>query len=109
MALEHTLDEDGDHDEEACYLCLLGKEVKSECRCGKCCSHMIIEALPEDAELEPKIRELGRRLFPWRSTRRAAGRNSKGICSTRRTGRASSSTGPRISARSTKPGRSCAA
>src|SRR3954451_14319495 len=32
----HDLDEDGAHDEDACYRCLMSKEVKNDCRCGKC-------------------------------------------------------------------------
>ena len=59
MSLEgHTLDEDGDHDEETCYRCLLGQEVKNECKCGKCC-RLIVEVELEDAERESKIKELG--------------------------------------------------
>ena len=57
---EHTLDEFGEHDAERCCLCLVEQPaVRSECRCGKCCRRLIIEVLPQDAEREPKIRELG--------------------------------------------------
>lgn len=60
MSLEgHTVEDDGVHDEEACYTCLLRKEVKNECRCGLCCRRLLIEALPEDAEREPRIKERG--------------------------------------------------
>src|SRR4051812_25586402 len=46
----HTLDDDGEHNEDACYNCLVAREpVKSECRCGRCCSQLIIEVLPQDA------------------------------------------------------------
>jgi len=55
---EHDVDEYGDHDADACYQCLRGKEVKSDCRCGQCC-HLIIEVRTEDAEIEPRIREKG--------------------------------------------------
>ena len=59
MSLEgHTLDEDGDHDEETCSTCLLGQEVKNECKCGQCCK-LIVEVELGDAEREPKIKELG--------------------------------------------------
>jgi Fe-S-cluster containining protein len=54
----HTLDEDGEHDEDACYQCALSREVKNDCRCGKCC-HLLIEVELEDAEREPKIKEKG--------------------------------------------------
>lgn len=59
---DHQLDEDGFHDEDECYTCLLSKEVRSECRCGKCC-HLLIEVEVEDAEREPKIREVGSPTF----------------------------------------------
>lgn len=55
----HTLDEDGDHDPDGCYECLLGQTVISTCRCAACCRGLIIEALPEDAEREPRLKELG--------------------------------------------------
>lgn len=52
--MKHTLDEEGEHDEDACYPCLLKREVKSNCAYGKCC-HLLIEVGLEDAEREPKI------------------------------------------------------
>src|SRR4051794_32178708 len=55
--LEHFIDEDGNHDEDSCYPCLMKLEVKGDCRCGICCRQLILEALPEDAELEPRIKE----------------------------------------------------
>jgi len=61
--MEHTLDEDGEHDEDSCYSCLLGKGVKSDCKCAECCRRLIIEVLPEDAEREPKIKELGSPIY----------------------------------------------
>jgi len=61
--MEHTLDEDGEHDEDSCYSCLLNKEVKSDCRCGDCCRRLLIEVLPEDAEREPKIKEFGSPIY----------------------------------------------
>ncbi|HEV3260878.1 MAG TPA: hypothetical protein VG013_28760 [Gemmataceae bacterium] len=45
----HQLDEDGEHDEQGCYQCLLSQEVKNACRCGECC-HLVIEAGLEDAD-----------------------------------------------------------
>jgi Fe-S-cluster containining protein len=35
-----------------------GQETHSDCRCGECCRKLIIEVEPEDAEREPKIKEL---------------------------------------------------
>ena len=57
-ALEgHALDEDGEHDPDRCYPCLIKEPaVQSECRCGKCC-RLLIEAEVEDGEREPKIKE----------------------------------------------------
>lgn len=60
---DHTLDEDGFHDEEQCYQCLLGKEVKCACRCGECCRSLLIEATVEDAEREPRIAQLGSPIY----------------------------------------------
>ncbi len=34
-------------------------EVHSNCRCGECCRHLIIEVGLDDARREPKIKELG--------------------------------------------------
>jgi Fe-S-cluster containining protein len=53
----HTLDEFDDHEPEQCYACLMGREVLSDCRCGECCRSLILEALPQDAEREPRIKE----------------------------------------------------
>lgn len=53
----HTLDEEGDHDPDRCYTCLLSRELKCECRCGECCKNLILEALPQDAEREPRIKQ----------------------------------------------------
>lgn len=36
-----------------------GLEVKCECGCGDCCRSLIVEADLEDAEREPRIKELG--------------------------------------------------
>ena len=55
-------DEVGEHDPDACYACLDGKEVKSECRCGKCC-RLLVEVDVRDAEREPRIREQGSALY----------------------------------------------
>lgn len=60
----HDTDEDGDHDPEACYQCLLQQGgTKSDCRCAACCRHLIIEVRIEDAEREPKIRERGSPIY----------------------------------------------
>jgi Fe-S-cluster containining protein len=60
MSLEgHDVDEDGDHDEDACYQCLLKQEVKNDCRCGVCCRRLLVETTLEDARREPKIAERG--------------------------------------------------
>src|SRR5687768_440559 len=55
----HQFDEDGYHDPDSCYDCLLSQGVKSDCRCGQCCRRLLIEVLPQDAEREPKIKEFG--------------------------------------------------
>lgn len=52
----HDLDEDGDHDDESCRMCLEGQTVTGQCRCGQCC-RLLIEVDLEDAELEPRIKE----------------------------------------------------
>lgn len=57
--LPHDTDEDGEHDEGACYPCLARNEVKTQCRCGDCCRHLILEAVAEDALVEPRIAEKG--------------------------------------------------
>lgn len=61
----HSLDEDGEHDTEQCYECLLKEAVKSTCDCGKCCRHLLIEVLAEDAKREPKIAERGSPILGW--------------------------------------------
>lgn len=55
----HSLDENGEHVPEQCYECLLTQEVKCVCDCAKCCRHMLIEVLAEDARREPKIADRG--------------------------------------------------
>ncbi len=56
----HASDEDGYHDEESCYACAAGQgDVKSHCRCGECYRRLLIEVLPEDALVEPRIAEKG--------------------------------------------------
>lgn len=55
----HTLDDFGEHNPGECYECLLAEEVKCICDCAKCCRHMFIEVLAEDAKREPKIAEKG--------------------------------------------------
>lgn len=61
----HTRDEDGDHDPDQCYECLKKEEVKNICDCGKCCRHLLIEVLAEDAKREPKIAERGSPILGW--------------------------------------------
>lgn len=56
---EHQLDEDGDHDEEECEVCIeQGHSVQCDCRCGRCCEGLIIEASLRDGEREPRIKAL---------------------------------------------------
>jgi Fe-S-cluster containining protein len=57
--LPHDEDtEDFDHDPECYVPCLATNEVvRSDCRCGDCCRYMILEALAEDAIVEPRIKE----------------------------------------------------
>jgi len=55
----HTLDENGVHDPDECYTCLLDKEIKSPCRCAACCRRLLIEVGLVDAEREPRIKDLG--------------------------------------------------
>ena len=43
------------HDPDACELCLLTKEKKCECRCGRCCESLLIETTLRDGEREPRI------------------------------------------------------
>src|SRR4051794_11079098 len=59
----HTLDEDGEHDEEACHSCLLKREVKCACDCGGCCRSLLIEVELEDAKREPRIAERGSPIY----------------------------------------------
>jgi Fe-S-cluster containining protein len=55
----HDSDDDGEHDPDACYACLLARPpVESNCRCGKCCQ-LIVEVTAQDAEREPLIKERG--------------------------------------------------
>ena len=59
----HTLDEEGEHDEDGCWRCLHKQTVEATCRCGECCRRLIIEVLLEDAEREPRIAELGSPIY----------------------------------------------
>ena len=45
-------DEDDDSEEEL-------KEATCECRCGECCRRLLIEVDLDDAEREPRIKDLG--------------------------------------------------
>ena len=59
----HDLDEDGYHEPDECQHCLeQNHTVINECRCGKCCTELIIEATARDAAREPLIRVLGRKM-----------------------------------------------
>lgn len=56
----HDLDEDGFHDEDECERCLeANHSILSDCRCGRCCERLIVEATARDAVREPLIRVLG--------------------------------------------------
>jgi Fe-S-cluster containining protein len=58
--LPHNEDfEEFEHDPDSCVPCLAANEVKSDCRCGECCKSLILEALVEDALVEPRIAEKG--------------------------------------------------
>jgi Fe-S-cluster containining protein len=48
---EDEFDEDDDLD--------VGEPTHSDCRCGECCRHLIIEVGLEDAEREPQIKKRG--------------------------------------------------
>src|SRR6266436_4634810 len=59
-SVEHQLDSDGFHDEDECQRCLEEYfTCKCECRCGRCCEALIIEATLLDAEREPRIAAMG--------------------------------------------------
>jgi Fe-S-cluster containining protein len=60
--LPHTCDdEDLDGDCVPCEAAV--GEVTSDCRCGECCRHLILEALVEDAVIEPKVAEKGSPIY----------------------------------------------
>jgi hypothetical protein len=59
----HDADENGDHDVDECYRCLLGQEAKGDCRCGVCCRRLLIEVRPGDADREPSIKERGSPIY----------------------------------------------
>lgn len=59
----HDLDEDGEHDPDECQLCLeANHSVQNTCRCGECCTKLIVEATARDAAREPLIKVLGKKL-----------------------------------------------
>jgi Fe-S-cluster containining protein len=59
----HQCDEYGEHDPDECYACLLARDpVAPSCQCGQCC-RLIIEVSLEDAEREPRIKELGSPIY----------------------------------------------
>jgi Fe-S-cluster containining protein len=47
----------GDDDEEWEEDLDAGEPTHSDCRCGECCRHLLIEVGTDDAEREPKIKE----------------------------------------------------
>lgn len=52
-------DEEGEHDEDECELCVeRNHTVSCDRRCGRCCRHSIIETSLRDAQREPRINEL---------------------------------------------------
>jgi integrase len=54
---EHQLDEDGEHDPDACEVCYeCNHSIKSTCDCGRCCEGLLIEVSLRDAEREPRIK-----------------------------------------------------
>jgi Fe-S-cluster containining protein len=40
-----------------------GEPTQSDCRCGECCRHLIIEVALDDAKREPKIKEQGSPIY----------------------------------------------
>jgi hypothetical protein len=52
--LPHSCDDD-DWDGDCLPCVAAAGDVKSDCRCGECCRSLILEALPEDALVEPRI------------------------------------------------------
>ena len=50
-------DEEDDDDEEEL------NNATCECRCGECCRRLLIEVDLEDAEREPRIKELGSPIY----------------------------------------------
>lgn len=55
----HLFNEEGWHDEDECRQCAEAKTVVNSCKCGDCCRQLILEVDVEDAEREPKIKDLG--------------------------------------------------
>jgi hypothetical protein len=58
----HEGDEYGEHDPDECNACLLARDPVAACRCGHCC-RLIVEVRVEDAEREPRIREMGSPIY----------------------------------------------
>jgi Fe-S-cluster containining protein len=56
----------------------LGEEVHTDCRCGDCCRHLIIEVNLEDAQREPKIRERGSPIYTHPELTRSGKRELEG-------------------------------
>jgi Fe-S-cluster containining protein len=51
--LPHSCEDDASDGD--CIPCVAQEEVKSSCRCAECCRRLLIEVLPEDALVEPRI------------------------------------------------------
>ena len=61
---EHDLDHEGEHDPDECELCLEQQgTVTNQCRCGKCCEHLLFDDTLRDVEREPRIAEVGRPIY----------------------------------------------
>jgi hypothetical protein len=66
---EDDLDDDGEHDPDACQKCIeQGGTVRNDCRCGECCQRLIIEVTARDAAREPLIKLLGDKLRSFDGT-----------------------------------------
>ena len=61
---EHDLDEEGEHWEDECQLCIERNDsVSCNCRCGHCCESLLIEVSLRDAEREPEIARKGSPIY----------------------------------------------
>ena len=65
----HDLDEDDEHDPDECQPCLeANHSVQNSCRCGECCTGLIVEATARDAAREPLIKVLGSKIRDFDGT-----------------------------------------